>query len=218
MKKTIFVLLASLMIGLPVVAQTTGTDSYQTLFSSSRCTGWYVGFGTTFTKLNDEPVALPDFEAGVIIDNKVSLGITSGGFADVPGELFYPELDGGNGLYLEGGYGGIVVEPILSHKSLVHLSIPLRAGLGGAVYTSPNEVAEIEDDGEIDYHRRVADKDLFCYFEPGVNAEVNVFKFMQITGGASYRFFHSIDLVETPSDAFNGFSARIGLRFGNFNR
>ena len=114
---------------------------------------------------------------------------------------------------LAGGYGGLLIEPIIGAFKPVHISIPMLIGAGGATYM--DEYGKTYDDPFYPkpYYYY---SDAFFVFEPGVEIELNMVKFMRLAFGGYYRFTSGLDLEDTKSNMMNGFSTGITLKFGKF--
>ena len=113
---------------------------------------------------------------------------------------------------LTGGYGGILVEPIIFGRAPVHITIPIIAGVGGIAYTS-NLFKQL---GYNQWDSYVEDTEVFLIAEPGVELEFNVLKFFRFSLTATYRFTSSLQLVDTHGDVLRGFSTGVNLKFGKF--
>lgn len=111
-----------------------------------------------------------------------------------------------------GGYGGILIEPIVFARHLLHINFPLLIGGGGITYKKQTKNAE-------EYYE---DRNAFFVLEPGIDLEINVFKFMRLAIGVSYRVTSDLNLdyvdggeISKP-DILNGASYGIALKFGKF--
>ncbi|HBX49488.1 MAG: hypothetical protein A2275_06420 [Bacteroidetes bacterium RIFOXYA12_FULL_35_11] len=112
---------------------------------------------------------------------------------------------------LTGGYGGFIVEPIIFPKEIIHISVPILIGGGGAILTDSQHHHTQDPDNYI-----MDDQDNFFILEPGVEAELNVFKHFRFAAGVHYRFTNGIDLLGVKKNALDGFSAGVSLKFGIF--
>jgi hypothetical protein len=63
---------------------------------------------------------------------------------------------------------------------------------------------------------KTLETNVFFSCEPGIRAEVYILKFMRFNAGFSYRYVRGLELINTPSDMMNNFSATAGLKFGKF--
>lgn len=176
--------------------------------------GWFIGIEPGYTQFDDRDVWLCGMNFGMVIDHRLSLGFAGHGWNNREG-MYYQDVTDTAGAYLEGGYGGLLVEYTLFPESLVHLTFPVLIGGGGASYVTDKEYPEWDED-EWDTHHAVIDDDLFFVIEPGVRAEINIVKFMRLTAGVSYRYTDKLQLVNTPDNLMNNFTATMGLKFGKF--
>src|SRR5690606_29907165 len=100
------------------------------------------------------------------------------------------------------GYGGILIEPIIGHRSPIHVSLPFIIGAGGCGYEYYSELTD-----NFDPHDYNIDAQAFFVVEPGIELEINLIKLVRIGIGASYRYTSNIDLPATPKDALHGINA-----------
>jgi len=114
-------------------------------------------------------------------------------------------------LNLAGGYGGLLIEPVLAPFSPVHLAFPVIIGAGGVAYVNYNWWEYSTYQNPV-----VTESDAFFVFEPGVELEFNVVRFMRIGIGASYRYTSKVHLFNVSNDVLNGFSGGFSLKFGKF--
>jgi hypothetical protein len=207
--KTFAFILSVLALAQPLLAQEQEPE-LQTLLGSNRITfGGYGGPQVGFTKFDSRDVWLVGGRGGVLLNHSLVIG--GGGFGIVNSPRF-GQIDSGNGGYLEGGYGGMLVEPILWWNRVVHLSVPVLVGAGGMAY-----VKSLDYDNDHDrYNDNLIDSDPFFVLEPGIELELNVVRFMRIAAGVKYRWAPNLDLSDTPSDPFNGFTTTICVKFGKF--
>ncbi|MCX6305490.1 MAG: hypothetical protein NT040_11030 [Bacteroidetes bacterium] len=175
--------------------------------------GWFVGIDPGYTQFDNRDVWLGGLSAGMIVNHTFTIGLTGRGWTNRDG-MFYPKVTDTAGAYLEGGYGGLLLEYTLFPKSTVHVTFPVLIGAGSASYTTGKEYSEWnEDNGNC---HNTLDTDAFFVFEPGVRAEVNILKFMRLNAGISYRYAGGLELIHTSGDLMNNFTATVGLKFGKF--
>jgi hypothetical protein len=210
---------AILFLSLLVNAQENSTatnDQIGTLFGKNKDAklGWFVGFDNGYTQFGSRDVYLSGLNAGLIINHNFSIGFSGSGWTN-RNSMYYSHVTDTSGAYLEGGFGRFVLEYTLLPKSAVHLTFPLMIGGGGASYINDVDYWEWDEDGWDNYHKNL-DTDIFFSIEPGIRAEINIFKFMRFNAGFSYRWVTGLEMVNTPSDLMNNFSATAGLKFGKF--
>jgi hypothetical protein len=223
MKKLIALLLLS-GIGLVAFAQTTETtekagksDEMNSLFRKDGKVklGWFVGIDPGYTQFDKKDAWLGGLSAGVILDHNLTIGLTGRAWGKSD-QLYFSNVTDTAGAYLEGGYGGLLIEYTLFPKAVVHVTFPVMIGAGGVNYTSGKEYYHYDGDGDWDYDHFTYDSQAFFVIEPGVRAEMNVFKIMRLNAGVSYRYAPNFRLMNTDKDLLNGLTGTIGLKFGKF--
>lgn len=171
--------------------------------------GVYFGFNFGYGSINGEDTYLGGLKFAYVANRQLEIGF-AGKLLYSAQDVFNPASRGNDDLV--GGYGGLHIEPILFGKSAVSLSFPILIGAGGVGYVD-REVVRNEEDIDLD------DDDVAALFvlEPGVSALFNINRFVQLETGVKYRFSSKINLVDSPVDRINGFSAEIGVKLGIFN-
>jgi hypothetical protein len=213
------VLLASFVLAISLNAQSDAqkpSEEIQTIFGKSGQpkVGWFIGLDQGYTKFDEKDVWQGGLNFGMIIDHQLSLGLAGYGWCNHD-RLHFADLTETEGAYLEGGYGGVLLEYTLFPTSPVHITFPVLIGGGGVTYISDQGLPEWdEDEWDTDYD--VLDYDVFFVIEPGVRAEINLLKFMKLNAGVSYRYADGVQLINTSGDIFNNFNATVGLKFGKF--
>jgi hypothetical protein len=188
-------------------------DDMQTLFDGDHSFGAFIGFGPRLTEFNSQAAMMVGGEINVIFDRSLNIGLAGYGLVSDVYSNTKDEFD--NPYYLEIGYGGINVEPILFSKKLIHVSFPVLLGAGGVAETNYRLIDTAiapEDQWDFSPNR----SDFFLVAEPGINAEINVTRFMRVTGGVSYRFVSDVQIPELSKASLDGMSANLSLRFGWF--
>lgn len=196
--------------------QSSGNGEIGTLFGRNKDAklGWFVGFDNSYTQFDSRDVYISGINAGLIINHNFSIGFAGSGWTN-RNSMYYSHVTDSAGAYLEGGFGRMLLEFTPNPRSAVHLTFPLMIGGGGASYISEQDYWD-RDDNEWDTWHKNLDTDLFFSVEPGVRAELNVFKFMRLNAGISYRWVTGLEMINTPSGMMNNFSASFGLKFGKF--
>jgi len=216
MKKTGFALLLFVLIFAGIAtAQETTQGEMRTIFGNNEkiTHGGYGALLINYSQINDRDAVLVGGRGGWIVNHGITIGIGGYGFAN---QLNYKNFQVDNKVYdkvfLSGGYGGLLVEPILFPFSPIHVAIPVIIGAGGAAYV--NDYYYGNPGNEWEYY--TIDSSPFFVLEPGVEIEFNMVKFMRIGLGAYYRYTSGLDLVNTDEHALDGFSTGISLKFGKF--
>ena len=217
--KRFAILIAGFAIALSMNAQEESqknSGELQTIFGGSTqpAVGWFIGIDQGYTQFDSKDVWMCGLNFGMVIDHRLSLGLAGHGWTRRD-DMYYPQVTDTAGAYLEGGYGGLLVEYTLFPQAPVHVTFPVLIGGGGASYVSDKEYLEWDED-EWDTEHCVIDDDVFFVVEPGVRAEINLLKFMKLNAGISYRFVDGLQMVNTSDNMMNNFNATVGLKFGKF--
>jgi len=189
--------------------QSSQKDEIRTLMGSSRgSNGGYGSFGAGYTMIDGKDAVTLSGRAAWIINHSLAFGFAGTGFVN----SFSPAAQTDRVENLAGGYGGLLLEPILLPKFPAHLSFPLIAGVGGiasATSYQPGNSWEY-------YDTWVDDTKTFLIFEPGVEFELNVLKFFRLAFGISYRFTTDINWEYSSQDVLEGWSGGMSFKFGKF--
>ncbi|HRY99524.1 MAG TPA: hypothetical protein P5550_10765 [Bacteroidales bacterium] len=214
MKKTITILFSLSLLSLSLAGQDTTNpvrrgDDIRTLFGNDISHGGYGGITMGYTQINDEDAWVVGGRAAWIINHSFALGV--GGFGlmnDIPVDQYWQEEEK---MSLIVGYGGILLEPIFMARQPVHLTMPILVA-GGAISMAPGSYWTSEQDWDPGaYHN-----DIIFVFEPGLELELNLTRFMRLSGGVSYRLTSEIELPGMEDDILNGYAATFSLKFGKF--
>ncbi len=212
----IFALVITVVFANAQQEATKSNDDINTIFGKGGKTkiGWFIGIDPGYTQFDNRDVWLGGLSAGMIINHNFTIGLTGRGWTNRNG-MYYQNVTDTAGAYLEGGYGGLLLEYTLFPKSTVHVTFPVLIGGGGATYIIDQKYEDLEDHDYNTCHETL-DTDGFFVIEPGVRAEVNILKFMRLNAGISYRYVGGLDLINTSTNLMNNFTASVGLKFGKF--
>ncbi|MBE0638560.1 MAG: hypothetical protein IH598_08570 [Bacteroidales bacterium] len=216
MKKTsLMFLIATFVICNLSFAQEQKEGEIRTLFGNNDkiSHGGYGALLINYSQFEDKDVILVGGRGGWIINHGIAIGLGGYGFAN---QIAYDDLQIGGQTYddyfLSGGYGGLLIEPILFPHQPVHVALPILIGGGGAAYVNNGWYDYQGDDW--DYY--TIDSSPFFVVEPGIEIEFNMVKFMRIGLGAYYRYTSGLNLVKTDEHVLDGFSTGLSLKFGKF--
>ena len=175
-------------------------DQMQTLFGfDSKITG-YGSIDAKLTRLNEKDAIVIGGHGGVIFNSYFFFGL--GAYGLVTNNQFFgtsPEET----LDMRMGYTGMMMGFNIMPKKVVHFSMPLFVGVGNL---------------ELEHNDIFVENSAFLLFEPGLNLEVNVVKFMKIGLGAGYRMVHGSNLRNNiPDDDLSYWTGNFSLIFGKFN-
>lgn len=211
--KRVTIMIFILMGGLVAFSQEdesimTGNDKQlQTLFGDPVSHGAYGGLSFYYSSIDGKNAYLAGIRGGWIIDHRLVIGLAGFGFAN---DIYMDDVLNGKGFDLVGGYGGLLIEPIIMPRYPVHLSFPVIIGAGGAAYIDQHYWNN-------EYHDWFTeDSDAFFVIEPGVEVEINLINHFRIAFGVSYRHTEDLKLINTNTDVLNGFNYGMSLKFGKF--
>ena len=179
--------------------------------------GGYGAISVGYSEVNGLPTFQMGAQAEWVMGHGFGLGITGVGFTSD----FTPV---GNNFYaLSGGYGGLIMEPIILGWFPVHIALPVVIGGGGlasyATNTDPWDYDNLDPTfGEYAW---------FFVAEVGVELEFNLVRFFRLSLFGNYRWttdlnmqpMYGLDPVSIyPVDrqALHGWSTGIRFKFGSF--
>lgn len=217
LKKIQLFTLACLLISTQqIMAQKTDNeyDSYQTLFGNNVSNGAYGSFLMGYTKIGDYNAFLTGYKGAWIAGHSIAIGMAGNAFVADLNSNVVPENDYN---VLAGGYGGLLVEPIIFPMKPVHLSFPIIIGAGAVFF----------DTGYYnDYNSHPTNFEPYFVVEPGLEIEMNICRFLRIGVGGAYRFTTDVDLKYTNStgleqtvlsgNEMSNFNTYISFKFGKF--
>ena len=190
-----------LFIILLLLFTTAAMAQEETLMGGGFESGGFGGPVWKLTALDGEFGILSGGRGGWIINHTLVLG--GGGYStlyDLKTGRRSPE---GHHLYLNMSYGGFEITYINKSDNLIHYTVNSLIGGGRARLEEHNPQDEY-------------DSDHFYIIEPGVNLEMNVYRWCRICVGVSYRFIMALDMTDLSNSDLSGPSGVITLKFGVF--
>jgi hypothetical protein len=218
MKHTILALIIFLL-AMPAMAQQVikiddyeqeknNDDEIQTIFKRSNRDGFYGAISVGYSPIDNTDGMVFSSRGCWIMDRWFGIGLGGTGFVNNLNQIedYLLENSFNDRSYLAGGYGGIVIEPILASRKPVHLSFPILLG-GGAI-------APVSDDTHTQPYSDI--EDVYFVAEPGIELEVNFTKWLRIAAFATYRYTSDIDIENVSKDALRSYSAGLTFKVGLF--
>jgi hypothetical protein len=205
-------------------------DTTRTLFnkSSFKTLGLYIAPEVQFGQLAGQFTTFRSGSAMLLVNQRLGLGVSA--FGSDRG--FTPtDLNASKLLRLSARGAGLKVEYSLQPHKMIHLSFPLSFGIGRASVDSVSytRVADtIYDDhgrkhgqGRGDRFGRGNDAS-FGFIQPGIQLDLNVFKYGKIFLGANYRLVTNVSnntaaIANLTSAQLGGVSFNAGIKLGIFN-
>lgn len=186
------------------------TEDIQTIFGRDKGFGGFIEFNSHYTEIAGKETIMLGAGLDMVFGHSFNLGVKGYGLVTpvyVPNESFDRKQ-------ILMGYGGFNLEPVLFSNSAIHVTFPVLLGVGGIAKVTPYSYYNDYEDqyDEIDYYN----SDVFLVAEPGVMLELNLLKFMRISGGASYRITDGVDIEGMSNNALDGINYDVSLKFGIF--
>lgn len=213
MRKLVFIVMV-LFVSLTMYSQNEGAeekkqDEIKTLFGKSESVGGFGAFCFGYTSLDNNNTLIAGGRGGVILGHNLALGLAGRGFVtDLESGL---QINENSNYFMSGGYGGLLIEPILLPKNPVHVSFPIIIGAGG-VATYHREYDPVYEYWRDSYYQGRA----YMVVEPGVELEFNLAKFMRMSFGFTYRYTSDIDLHDIDKSALSTWNTYVVFKFGKF--
>lgn len=212
-------LLSLILISSSVMAQDNNveTNDYhvQTLFKSGRrASGGYGAITNKFTTINGDFANLVGVYGGWYINHSFLLGVGASALTNdiaVPLEHSTDPLRNMSYMY---GQVGMVSEYVIASDKTFHLAFSLFSGAGFTVQYERQDWHD--DDHEFEWDEEENDENCFFVAEPGVQLEVNVFKWMRFCPGVSYRAAFGSDGRGLSDNSLSDISYNATLKFGKF--
>jgi hypothetical protein len=226
MKKAVIVLMALITVTISMAQEDKSRteQEFKTIFNGNRNNNKVVhgGYGAilmNYSQIDNKDAFLAGIRGMWLINHGIGIGIGGYGFAS---ELKFSQNSNDNNMNdysLAGGYGGLVIEPIIAAKHPVHVSFPVLIGAGGVA--SVQEQWSPYPVHDNDYYSE--DAEAYFVIEPGVEVEFNMVKFFRLAVGGYYRFTSDVNLntwtgsdYKTINPDLSGFSVGLTLKFGKF--
>lgn len=191
-------------------------EETQVLFSGHKSNGWYGAFTMGYSQIDGRDALISGARGAFVFDQKLAIGLGGYGFVNNLDYHSYYDNNPDRQFMLAGGYGGLIVEPIVAGRKAVHLSFPVLFGIGGVALVDNHNWGW---DWDFDpYHPNSEyDNDVFFVIEPSAEVEFNLTRWFRAAAYASYRFTSNIELYQTDSKVLDGFSFGMTFKFGKLN-
>ena len=194
-------------------------DEIRTIFSKSKSNGGYGAITLNYSNIGGYDAMVAGGRAAFIFDHSLAIGFGGYGFSNNLNYDYYHNNEEIH-LSLAGGYGGLLIEPIIAGTSPVHVAFPILIGAGGVALVDMYNY-EYWDDY---YPGNEYANDAFFVIEPAVELEFNLARFFRMAAAVSYRYTSNIDLKrnglelssQTKADALRGFNFGLTFKFGKF--
>jgi hypothetical protein len=213
-QRNVFALCILVLASSGVIAQeNTAGDNYhiQSLFKS-KGSGGYGAITNKFTSIGGSYANMVGVYGGWYVNHSFLLGIGAAGLTNdikVPLEDRVAPFQDLSYMY---GQVGMVTEYVIASNKAVHVAFNLFSGAG---FTMQYERYNWNHDHEFDWDGG-HDEDWFFVAEPGVQVEVNLFKWMRFSPGVSYRAAFGSNGRGLGDSALSDISYNATFKFGKF--
>ncbi len=213
MKKIFTIILLALIVqvGFAQEDKIEKNDDMKTIFTKEnlKFTGGYLAPEIKVGDVHEDISVFVGGKMGFTFNNKFSIGLAGYGLVNNSNFIIpttTPEL-----VSVDMGYGGLSMEYTLFSNKKIHFTIPVVLGVGNISIYEDNE-----DDFYFDRYFDEIESSSAFVVEPGVNMEINLFKFFRVDIGASYRLVSGTDLVYLQDDDLSDLTFNATFKFGFF--
>jgi hypothetical protein len=190
------------------------SQEIQTLFKGTRPSGGYAAISNKFTTINNEYANLAEIYGGWFVKRRLLLGI---GLAASTNNIKVPvEYSTAPWTKMTWQYGqfGFMTEYVFASNKVIHANITLFSGAGFTTQYERERIYHWDDHGFFDDIEH--DVNFFYVMEPGVQVEVNVFRWLRLSPGVSYRRTFGSDGIGLTDRSLSDWSYNITLKVGKF--
>ena len=197
-----------LFCSIPNYAQDTKMN---TLFDSHlKSSGGYGALTNKFSRIRGEFANLSGIYGGWFINHRLMIGL--GGEATT-NNLRVPDqysAKPGEAMTYQYSQFGLMTEYVVASNKSVHVVLQALAGTGFSLQYQRNGWRDYPD------FNYTADENWFVVAEPGIQLEMNLFKWMRFSPGVSYRASFGSNGAGLGDKEISGFSYGATLKFGRF--
>ena len=216
--KTI-VLISAILLTTSAFAQEgeTTENEIQTVFKgNTRSLGGYGALTNKFTTIRGRTANLVGGYGGLYFNHGLFLGVGAAALTNTISVPLEFSKDPTRDMNYEYGQVGLVTEYVLGSNKAFHLAFNLFSGAGFTVQNDRYDWRDHDDDDfDFDDHES-RDTNWFFVAEPGVQLEINVFKWMRFSPGVSYRAAFGSDGLGMKDSDISNISYNATLKFGRF--
>lgn len=210
MRKLTMLIVLTLAFTIVYAQNDQNSNEIQTLFSHHKSLGFYGGFSMGYSQIDGKDALVTGGRMALIFNHSTAVGIAGYGFVNGFDDLRWPDETEVK-YSLAGGYGGILVEPIVGGLRPVHLAFPVLFGVGGA------GLVRHYAPGFWDHpYYNPSEGDFFFIVEPAVELEFNLARFFRTAATVSYRFTSNLELTGIDEKVLNGLHFGLNFKFGKF--
>jgi len=186
----------------------------QTLFGPGRATGGYGAISNKFTTIGGKFANISEIYGGVFINRRWMLGLA---FAGSTNDIQVPtqySVDPQTPMTYQYGQGGLKLERVIGSNKPIHLVVNLFTGVG---FTAQYDRYNWNDYSYNDFHT-THDENWFYVVEPGAQLEMNLFRWMRLSPGISYRNASHSSAAGLSDRQLSDWSYNVTVKFGSFGK
>lgn len=195
-----------------LVTSAIAQGTVKTIFKSNpKSSGGYGAITNKFTRIRGDFANMSGLYGGWFINQRLMIGAGAAAVTNnIPVPLQYSTDPTRNRSY-EYGQVGLMTEYVINSNKPIHFVAQLFSGAGFTLqYDRHNHHNNNDDDDTI------SDEHWFFVAEPGVQVEMNLFKWMRFSPGISYRASFGSDAEGMKDKDIRGVSYNVTLKFGKF--
>ncbi len=186
-------------------------EEQKTLFGSEvKSVRAYTSFNHKAVGLNNQIGLMAGGEISMVFNHKFNFGFFGYGMYNDVQSSFVDQNS--NGYLYELGMGGMKLEPLFFSNSIIHFTVPVEVGVGG-MSLNKKRLFYTEDDA---WEESMQEHDVFTFVEPGIRAEVNLFKNLRLNAGVGYLFTDVMNISGAGKYPVNGLTGNVSLKLGWF--
>ncbi|HYG18423.1 MAG TPA: hypothetical protein VD816_05815 [Ohtaekwangia sp.] len=185
----------------------------QTVFRPTHASGGYGALTNKFTTIRGEYANIAGVYGGWFVNHRFLIGL---GAAAVTNDIRVPaefSANPGKRMSYEYGQAGMVMEYVVGSNKAIHLVFHAFTGAGFTVqyerYNHGDDYSPWGDDLD-------PDENWFFVAEPGMQVEVNIFRWMRLSPGVSYRLAYGSDGKGMTDGDLRDMTYNVTLKFGKF--
>ncbi|MCO5273179.1 MAG: hypothetical protein M9954_16080 [Cyclobacteriaceae bacterium] len=186
----------------------------QTLFRKNpvRASGGYGAIANKFTTINGRYANLVEVYGGWYVNHWFMLGLSGGATTNnLPVPPGHSAI-AGEDLSYEYGQFGLATEYVLGSRKAIHLVFNLMTGAGFTLQYDRFNFRE----APYRHNYLPMDENWFFVAEPGVQLEINMFRWMRFSPGYSYRAVYGSEAAGLTDNGLSGSSVNLRFMFGKF--
>ena len=195
-----------------------GQSEVQTIFGKGKInsvTG-YGALSSKFTNIGNSYASMTEVYGGVFINKKLMIGLGGGVTTNYIPVLSEYSIDPLRRMSYAYGQFGLASEYVIQSNKTFHLAFSLFAGGGFTTQYDRPDCNNYNNKDYKDYNYDGGNEDVFFVAEPGVQVEINVFKWMRFSPGVSYRSSFGSSTVGLSNSDLSKMSYNATFKFGKF--